>query len=100
MTGVETYENVLAAIPIERPTFLVEHLDQLFESYPEIAVEAENDAYLARAEGWTARAEGQSLTVSGEGSQINAWRVACAAWWALHPEHDQPLHPEVFNRDF
>lgn len=100
MTGVETYENILAAIPLERPTFLVENLGQMFEPFPRIEVVQDGQAFLAQAEGWSARAEGTELTVTGSGSNINGWRLACAAWWAAHPNPSQPLLPETFTRDF
>lgn len=100
MTGVQVYEDILAAITLERPTFLVENLGQMFENYPASVITEDGEAFVADVNGWTARAEGTSLKVTGAGETIDGWRAACAAWWALNPELEQPLAPEVFEHDF
>ncbi|MDO4898918.1 MAG: HAD-IIA family hydrolase [Rothia sp. (in: high G+C Gram-positive bacteria)] len=99
MTGVDTYQSVLAAISIERPTYIIETLGGFFEPYPDIAVDVTASGARARGAGFTATAEGSCLTVSGTGAEIDSWRVACAAWWAANPAvHEAPLAPEVLNR--
>lgn len=99
MTGVDTYESVLAAIEIERPTYIIETLEGFFEPYPEISVELTPAGATATGAGFTAVAEGSALTVTGTGSEIDSWRLACAAWWAANPAvHEAPKAPEVFSR--
>lgn len=99
LTGVETYESILAAIPLERPTYLLADLGGFFEDYPEIAVEVDESGARASGAGITAHARGMKLTVSGQGSEIDYWRVACAAWWAAHPDTIEPTSPQEFLRD-
>lgn len=100
MTGVQVYEEIVEAITLERPTFLVENLGQMFEEYPSIEVAEDGSAFVATVNGWSARADETSLKVTGDGAPIDGWRAACAAWWALNPEVEKPLAPEVFERDF
>lgn len=99
MTGVETYASILAAISIERPTYIIETLDGFFADYPQIEVTAQPGGFTAQGAGFTAVASDTELTVTGEGTEVDSWRIACAAWWAAHPDvTDAPLAPEVFNR--
>lgn len=98
MTGVETYESILAAIPLERPTYLLTDLAGFFEPYPDISCEATAHGATASGAGWTATAQGTELTVTGQGREIDSWRVACAAWWAAHPDTTEPTLPESINR--
>ena len=94
MTGVETYQNVLAAISLERPTYLLETLDDFFQPYPQIQLETQGEQITARGAGWQASTDGKTLTTSGQGPEIDRWRVACAAWWATHPQSQQPTSPQ------
>ena len=97
LTGVETYQSILAAIPLERPTYILTDLNGFFEDYPEISVEATTGGFTARGAGWIARAEEGALTLTGDGSELNSWRVACAAWWAANPDTAAPISPQEFN---
>lgn len=98
MTGVETYQSILAAIPLERPTYLLEDLKGFFEDYPEIQVQAKATGMSAQGAGWYAEVRGDELTIRGEGSEIDSWRVACAAWWAAHPDASAPVSPVAVHR--
>ncbi|WP_421084706.1 HAD-IIA family hydrolase [Rothia nasimurium] len=98
MTGVETFESILAAIPLERPTYLLTDLSGFFETYPEISCEATTSGFTASGAGWTATAQGSELTISGQGKDVDSWRVACAAWWAAHPDIAEPTLPERIQR--
>ncbi|WP_237225226.1 HAD-IIA family hydrolase [Rothia nasisuis] len=97
LTGVETYQSILAAIPLERPTYILTDLNGFFEDYPEISVEATTGGFTARGAGWIATAEEGVLTLTGDGSELNFWRVACAAWWAANPDTAVPTSPQEFN---
>ncbi|GAA4799911.1 HAD-IIA family hydrolase [Rothia endophytica] len=99
MTGVDTYQSVLAAITIERPTYIIETLEGFFEPYPQIDVEVTPTGARAEAAGFVAEVKGNELTLNGAGAEVDCWRVACAAWWVAHPDvHEAPKAPEVFNR--
>ena len=99
MTGVDTYQSVLAAITIERPTYIIETLEGFFEPYPQIDVEVTPTGARAEAAGFVAEVKGNELTLNGAGAEVDSWRVACAAWWVAHPDvHEAPRAPEVFNR--
>lgn len=92
LTGVETFETVLAAVPSQRPTYIIETLDGFFEDYPEIRVEEQDGQWVATAGDVQARASETTLTMTGK--SLDAQRAACAAWWAAHPELDAPKSPE------
>ncbi|QRZ61004.1 HAD-IIA family hydrolase [Rothia sp. ZJ932] len=91
-TGVETFESVLAAVPEERPTYLIETLNGFFEEYPSVDVSQTADGVRASAGSSFAEVEGNTVRMSG--CDIDAQRAACAAWWAAHPATDAPLAPE------
>lgn len=93
MTGVETYQSVLAAVPAERPTYIIATLDGFFEEYPSISVTETATGFVATCGDSTAEVDGKNLTVTG-GSEIDGWRAACAAWWAQNPENELPVMPE------
>ena len=75
-----------------------------FEPYPQIEILHEDHAITAHGPSWTAKVHGkQSLFnrprlfrargLSGSDAEAEAWRVACAAWWAAHPE--QAVTPNI-----
>ncbi len=94
LTGVDTVESVLAAIPLERPTYLLKNLGELFEDYPDIEVSIETNGAQASCATHRALVTGNKLAVSGDSDHLNFWRVSCAAWWAAHPHVDVPTSPE------
>ena len=77
LTGVSWLEDLVAAEPRLRPSYISPTLEGLFEAH---AVPAETDAG-AELGGWTAAVEDGRLTVSGEGSDADWWRVAATAAW-------------------
>ncbi len=93
LTGVDTRESILAARTAERPDHVVATLEALLAPYPEVAAESAAGGH--RAACGTARAEtdGAVLRVHGDPEDLDAWRAACAAWWAAHPETDEPRRP-------
>ena len=97
LTGVQTYRDVIEAVPEQRPTYVLRTLDDFFAPYPEIEVLFEGYEVIATGPTWQARVRGENLTLTGpedldEGtfagseSEAEAWRVAYAAWWAANPE--------------
>lgn len=99
MTGVETFQTILAAIPVERPTYILEDLNGFFEPYPDIQLQETETGVEAQGAGWTALATEEEIHLHGQGSDIDSWRVACAAWWAKHPLMSEPTSPKDIHRD-
>ena len=77
LTGVTRLEELVAAAPSERPTYLGVDLRALAVAHP--APEVAGDE--VRAGGLVASAPGGALRVTGEGDLTDWWRgVALAAW--------------------
>ena len=77
LTGVTWLEQLVAATPELRPTYISPTLQGLFESH---RVPTEEDDSV-RLEGWTATVEDGRLVVEGEGSDADWWRVAAVTGW-------------------
>jgi HAD superfamily hydrolase (TIGR01450 family) len=77
LTGVTDLEDLVAAAPRLRPSFIAPDLAGLGEPQP--AVEEQEGGF--RAERLTARVDDGRLVVAGEGSAIAWWRVVAAASW-------------------
>jgi hypothetical protein len=78
LTGVTGLEDLVAAEPQRRPSYISADLGGLLETHaaPEI------DGTTARLGGWTAEVRDGELQVTGEGSPDDWWRVAAASAWA------------------
>ncbi|WP_426006925.1 HAD-IIA family hydrolase [Paenarthrobacter sp. NyZ202] len=82
LTGVDTRESILAARTEERPDYVIAGLGDLYVPYPEVI----NDGGRFRCGDASAVASDGTVTVSGTDSDLDAWRAACAAWWAAVPD--------------
>ena len=89
LTGVDTRESILAARTLERPGFLINDLTDLYRPYPAV----EHDAGRYRCGAASAVVDGQTVRVTGDPADLDAWRAACAAWWAANPETLGALAP-------
>ncbi len=78
MTGVTGLEELVAADPEHRPTYLGADLRALLESHPPV-VERDRAHVVG---GWSAAVERGRLLVRGEGDPSDWWRAATAAAWA------------------
>jgi HAD superfamily hydrolase (TIGR01450 family) len=77
LTGVTGLPELVAARPVERPTYLAADLGGL--ATPHAApCRSEGDWHLG---GWRARVEDDHLRVSGEGDRDDWWRVVAQAAW-------------------
>ena len=92
LTGVDTRESILAARTLERPSFLINDLTDLYRPYP--AIEHDGDGRY-RSGGASAEVLGTSLRVSGNPADLDSWRAACAAWWAANPETPTAKAPSL-----
>ncbi|MBX3093584.1 MAG: HAD-IIA family hydrolase [Cryobacterium sp.] len=88
LTGVDGPKQVLAADPSSRPTFVLDHLGELHESYPEVAVETDAVGDTIYTVGTAAvrlslsREGAARVGVEREGdAQIDLLRAGCAAVW-------------------
>jgi HAD superfamily hydrolase (TIGR01450 family) len=79
LTGVSWLEDLAAAAPELRPSYISPTLEGLFEPHPVPSMSGA-DAELG---GWTATVEDGRLRVTGEGRDADWWRVAATACW-LH----------------
>ena len=77
LTGVTWLEELAAAPPRLRPTYISPTLAGLFEPHP---VPSVTDATVELG-GWTASVVDGRLTVEGEGGDADWWRVAATACW-------------------
>jgi glycerol-1-phosphatase len=91
LTGVDSARTALAARVDERPQYLIRSLNELFEEYPEITY----DDGACSCGAATARVSGSTVSISGREDDLNSWRAACAAWWALHADAAPDAAPEI-----
>ena len=77
LTGVTWLEELAAAQPALRPTYVSPTLAGLFEPHPVPSVTGA-DVELG---GWTATVEDGRLDVAGAGNDADWWRVAATACW-------------------
>jgi HAD superfamily hydrolase (TIGR01450 family) len=91
LTGVDTRETILAARAAERPTYIIENLGDLHRPYPEVTLD---DGTYACGNA-SARVANGAVGIIGNQADINAWRAACAAWWAQTPEAAAPQAPKL-----
>jgi len=94
MTGVTGLEELVAAGPEERPTYVAPDLATLAQAQP--APESASDGVTLG--GWTAVVSEGDLEVSGDGRPEDWWRVVAQAAWQHLDEAGQPvgtgrLHP-------
>lgn len=91
LTGVDTTESVLSARSAERPSYILQTLDDLFRPYPEPA-QADGAWHVGAS---SARVQGNVVEVAGASGDLDAWRAACAAWWDATGETETRTAPEL-----
>ncbi|MFD5278906.1 HAD-IIA family hydrolase [Pseudarthrobacter sp. NPDC058362] len=91
LTGVDTRESILAARAAERPAYIIENLPDLYRPYPEVTHE---DGTYSCGDA-TARVANGAVGIIGRQDDLNAWRAACAAWWAATPDATAPHAPKL-----
>ncbi|GAA1752909.1 HAD-IIA family hydrolase [Kocuria aegyptia] len=93
LTGVDTVHTILAACPEERPDHIIGTLQELFEPYSDIELSCSAGKHTAHCGAADAETDGTRLRIRGARDDLDAWRAACAAWWAAHPDADAPVVP-------
>lgn len=94
LTGVSTPAEVLAAVPHQRPTFILRDLEGLFA--PQRPVVDADGA------GWLATVDGGTLRLEGTGTPMDALRAMCTAWWSAEGtggKSDSGLGPTIVAKD-
>jgi HAD superfamily hydrolase (TIGR01450 family) len=91
LTGVDNKKTILAARTAERPDYMISELSDLHRPYP--AVSNTDGTY--RCGDATAQADGDTVRVRGREDDLNAWRAACAAWWAAVPDAAGARAPQL-----
>lgn len=91
LTGVDTRETVLAARAAERPDYIIDSLHELYSPYPEVTHE---DGTYTCGEA-TARVANGAIGIIGDRDSLDAWRAACAAWWAATPDAKTAQAPKL-----
>ncbi|WP_340540667.1 HAD-IIA family hydrolase [Nocardioides sp. GXZ039] len=84
LTGVTGLEELIAARPEERPTYIGVDLRALGEPQP--APVLEGDEW--RLGGWSGSVEDGRLSLDGEGGAADWWRVAATTAWHHADAHD------------
>lgn len=91
LTGVDTVETALAAVPDQRPTYLLGDLGQLHLPYPDIT--GESGTFTCGES--RARVRDGVVVLSGGRNSLDTWRAGCAAWWAATPQQETAAMPPV-----
>lgn len=91
LTGVDTRETILAARAAERPDYIIGSLTDLHRPYPEVT---HDDGTYSCGDA-TARVANGAVGIIGSKDNLDAWRAACAAWWAATPEASAPQAPKL-----
>lgn len=80
LTGIDKAKQVLAAVPDQRPTFILDDLRQLSEPYPEsVVTDAGAKVTVGRA---VVRLKGENVEIVKRGdAPIDLLRAACALIW-------------------
>jgi HAD superfamily hydrolase (TIGR01450 family) len=82
LTGVDHPKQLLAAVPEQRPTFILENLSQLFEAYPVATEKRAGDAVTTTVGGATVRVRGEVVEIVKPGErEIDLVRAGALAIW-------------------
>jgi glycerol-1-phosphatase len=82
LTGIDQAKQVLAAVPDQRPKYILTDLRQLLEPYPETLESRKGDAVITTVGDCVVSRTAETLTVVKQGSQINRLRAGAAAIWS------------------
>ncbi|MGA7206443.1 MAG: HAD-IIA family hydrolase [Specibacter sp.] len=95
LTGVDSGGTALTARTAERPTFIIDSLQDFYRPYPELVF----DGAQVTCGAASATVAGDVLTIIGTAADTDAWRAACAAWWAAVPEAYAVTEPTIEWQD-
>ena len=96
LTGVDSCATALRACTAQRPTFILDTMAALYEPYPEVTSDgAKHTCGAAAATVVTDEVGERTVRITGSAQDTNAWRAACAAWWAEIPETAHGTSPRL-----
>ncbi|WP_165069509.1 HAD-IIA family hydrolase [Marisediminicola senii] len=82
LTGIDQAKQLLAAVPDQRPTYLLDDLRQLHEPYPEVLHETADGTRTVTVGDAVVRIAGNRVTIMAAGRRpIDLLRAACAVIW-------------------
>jgi hypothetical protein len=81
LTGIDQAKQVLAAVPEQRPTFILDDLRGLEAPYPVAVETVDGDAVVTTVGTAIVRRDGHVLTVVGAGTAIDRLRAGAKAIW-------------------
>jgi glycerol 3-phosphatase-2 len=87
LTGVTGLDELVAAAPERRPTYVAPDLAALAEPQP--LPQSAGDRW--SLDGWSARVEGGRIAVEGNGATADWWRVVATAAWHHLDAHGEPV---------
>lgn len=87
LTGVTGLEELVSAVPEERPTYLHPDLGGLVEGHPA----PETTDGTTRLGGWSAVTQDGALVIEGEGDTADWWRVVAVAAWRHLDDGGEPV---------
>ena len=91
LTGVDTRNTILAARTAERPDYIISELSDLHRPYPAV-INADGTYRCGEA---SAEVTGDTVSILGCEDDLDAWRAACAAWWAAVPDAAEARAPKL-----
>lgn len=98
LTGVDSGETALRACTAERPMFIIPTLKELYSAYPAIEFDGATVTCGAAAAIVARGSDGETVDtvhIAGTPGDPDAWRAACAAWWAAVPQADAATTPVI-----
>ena len=81
LTGIDQAKQVLAAVPEQRPTFILDDLRQLLEPYPATIEEKRGASFVTTVGDCVVVRTAETLVVEKQGTAINRLRAGAAAIW-------------------
>jgi ribonucleotide monophosphatase NagD (HAD superfamily) len=81
LTGIDQAKQILAAVPDQRPTFIIEDLRGLLTAYPETIENTAGAVTTTTVGTATVARTGEDVTVVTAGTSIDRLRAGCAAIW-------------------
>ena len=91
LTGVDTEQTALGAPADERPTYVIQRLDDLYRPYPTTEVLG----YGVKIGDAVASVSEDLIRITGSESDLNSWRAACHAWWLANPRQTDHQNPRL-----
>lgn len=89
LTGVSWLDELVAATPELRPTYISPTLEGLFEPHP---VPRVVEGGVAELNGWSAAVDDGLITVTGDGTDADWWRVVATVSWQHLDASGSPVH--------